>query len=49
MKPYDQLKAEMQAIQQLMVQAKKNERAGALKELKYFCKEIGFAAGMFKD
>ena len=32
MKPYDELKAEMEAIQQQMVEAKKNERANALIE-----------------
>jgi hypothetical protein len=32
MKSYDELKAEMEAIQQQMVEAKKNERANALKE-----------------
>ena len=31
---YDELKAEMEAIQQQMVEAKKNERANALKEVK---------------
>jgi hypothetical protein len=30
MKSYDELKAEMEAIQQQMVAAKKNERANAL-------------------
>ena len=34
MKSYDELKAEMEAIQQQMVEAKKNERANALKEVK---------------
>ena len=33
MKSYDELKAEMEAIQQQMVEAKKNERANALKEV----------------
>ena len=32
MKSYDELKAEMEAIQQQMVEAKKNERVNALKE-----------------
>ena len=31
-----------------MVEAKKNERANALKEVKRLGKEFGFAAGMFK-
>ena len=34
MKSYDELKAEMEAIQQQMVEAKRNERANALKEVK---------------
>ena len=44
MKSYDELKAEMEAIQQQMVEAKKNERANALKEVKHF----GITAGMLK-
>ena len=47
-KSYDELKAEMEAIQQQMVEAKKNERANALKEVKRLCKEFGFTAGMLK-
>lgn len=31
-----------------MVEAKKNERANALKEAKWPCKEFGFMAGMLK-
>jgi hypothetical protein len=31
-----------------MVEAKKNERASALKEVKHLCKEFGFTAGMLK-
>ena len=44
----DKLKAQMEAIQQQMVEAKKNERANALKEVKRLCKEFGFTAGMLK-
>jgi len=40
MKSYDELKAEMETIQQQMVEAKKNERASALKEVKRLCKEL---------
>ena len=40
MKSYDELNAEMEAIQQQMVEAKKNERAHSLKELKRLCKEL---------
>ncbi|MDU8945548.1 hypothetical protein [Ovoidimarina sediminis] len=38
----------MEAIQRKMVEAKKNERANALKEEKRLCKEFGFTAGMLK-
>ena len=31
-----------------MVEAKKNERANALKGVKRLCKEFGFTAGMLK-
>ena len=48
MKSYDELKAEMEAIQQQMVEAKKKELANALKELKRLFKEFGFTAGMLK-
>jgi hypothetical protein len=34
MKSYDELKTEMEAIQQQMVEAKKNERTNALKDVK---------------
>ena len=44
MKSYNDLKAEMEAIQQQLVEAKKN----ALKEVKRLCKKIGFTAGMLK-
>ena len=40
MKTYSQLKFEMEAIQQQMVEPKKNERANALKEVKRPCKEL---------
>ena len=49
MKSYDELKAEMKAIQQQMVEAKRNESANALKELKRLCKEFGFTFGMLKN
>ena len=47
-KSYDELKAEMETIQQQTIEAKKNERANALKEVKRPCKEFGFNAGMLK-
>ena len=49
MKSYDELKAEMETIQQQMAEAKKNERTNALKEVKRLCKEFGFPAGMLKS
>ena len=48
MKSYDELKAEMETIQQQMAEAKKSERTNALKEVKRLCKEFGFTAGMLK-
>ena len=48
MKSCDELKAEMEAIQQQMVEVNKNERAGTLKEVKRLCKEFGFTVGMPK-
>ena len=48
MKSYDELKAEMGAIHQQMIEAKKNERANALKEVKRLCKEFGFTDRMLK-
>ena len=48
MKSYDDLKAEMGSIQQQMAEAKNNERANALKEVKRLCKEFDFTAGMLK-
>jgi len=39
-KSYDELKAEMETIQQQMVEAKKNERTDALKRVKGLCKEF---------
>jgi len=48
MKSYDELKADMEAIQQQMVETNKNQRANALKEVKRLCKEFGITAGMLK-
>ena len=48
MKSYDELKAEMEAIQPKMVEAQKSECANALKEVKRLCKEFGFTASMLK-
>ena len=48
MKSYYELKAEMEANQQQMVEAKKNERSNVLKDVKRFFKEFGFTACMVK-
>ena len=48
MKLYEKLKTHTEAIQQQMFEAKKNEQAKALKEVKRLCKEFGFTAGMLK-
>lgn len=48
MKSCDELKAEMEAIQQQMVQTKKYERESVIKEVKRLCQEFGFTAGNFK-
>ena len=48
MKSYDELKSEMETIQQQMAEAKKNERTNAIKEVKRLCKEFGLTAGMVK-
>ena len=48
-KSYDELnKAEMESLQQQMVEAKKNKRANAEKGIKRHCKEFGFNVVMFK-
>ena len=38
----------MEAIQQQIVKAKKNERANALKEVERLCKKLDFTAGALK-
>ena len=48
MKSYDELKAEMETIQQQTAEAMKNERTNTLKEVKRLCKEFSFTAGMLK-
>ena len=47
MKSYDNLKAEMETIQQQMVESNKNKRSNALK-VKRLCKEFGFTARVLK-
>jgi len=48
MKSYAELKAEMDAIQQQMFGAKKNERTSELKDVKRLCKEPSVTAGIIK-
>ncbi len=48
MKFYDELKAEMEGVQQQMVEAKKNKCAEVLRTVKYLCKEFGFISRMLK-
>ena len=38
----------MEQLEGQMVQAKKHERAEALKKIKELCKEFGFTVGMLK-
>ena len=48
MKSYNELKAEMETIQQQMMKAKKSESTNALKKVKRLCKGFGFTAGVLK-
>jgi|TARA_B110000090_G_C13102433_1_gene339088 uncharacterized membrane protein (DUF106 family) len=48
MKSYDELKNEMETIQQQMAEVKKNQHTIALKKVKELCKEFGFTVGMLK-
>jgi DNA-binding protein H-NS len=48
MKSYSELKSEMDNLEAQMEQAKKRERAEALKKVKQLCKEFGFTAGMLQ-
>ena len=48
MKSYDELRAEMEVIQKMIVEAKKNKYANTLKEVKCLCRECGFFACMLK-
>ena len=49
MKSYEELKAEMEELEGKMVEAKKHERAEALKEVRNLCKTYGFTHGMLKN
>jgi DNA-binding protein H-NS len=48
MKSYSELKSEMDNLEAQMEQAKKRERAEALKKVKQLCKEFGFTARMLQ-
>ena len=48
MKTYSELKSEMDRLEAQMEEAKKRERAEALKKVKQLCKEFGFTAGMLQ-
>jgi hypothetical protein len=48
MKSYDELNAEMVAIQQKMIEVKKNECINILEVKWLLCKELGFTAGVLK-
>ena len=46
MKSYNELKTDMEDIQEQILVAKKNEPASAIKEVNRLCREFGFIAGM---
>ena len=48
MKTYSELKSEMDRLEAQMEEAKKRERAEALKKVKQLCKEFGFTAEMLQ-
>ena len=48
MKSFNELKVQMESIEQWMVEYKKNKRAVVLKEVKRSCKEFCFSAGILK-
>ena len=48
MKTYSELKSEMDRLEAQMEEAKKRERAEALKKVKQLCKEFGLTAGMLQ-
>lgn len=48
MESFDELKGEMETIQQQMAEAKKNERTNVLNEVKRLCKEFVFTARTLK-
>ena len=48
MKSYDELKAEMENLQQQMVEAKQKERKAVIKQVRNLCKEFKITAGHLK-
>jgi uncharacterized protein YaaN involved in tellurite resistance len=48
-KSYDELKAEMEALEKEMALAKQVKRKASLKLVKQLCKEFGFTHSMLKD
>ena len=48
MKSYDELKAEMENLQQQMVEAKQKERKAVIKQVRKLCKEFKITAGHLK-
>ena len=48
MTTYIELKSEMDRLEAQMEEAKKRERAEALKKVKQLCKEFGLTAGMLQ-
>ena len=48
MRSFEELKFKMEVIKQQMVEAKKNECANVLKEVKRPCKDFSFTDGMLK-
>ena len=47
-KSFKELKAQMESIEQWMVEYKKNKRADVFKEVKRPCKEFCFSTGILK-
>ena len=49
MKSYDELKTEIETIQQLTGEAKNSEQSNTFKEVKRIFREYGFSSGMLKS
>ena len=48
MKSYVELKAEIDAIQQQIIETKKNARTNILRRVKLFCKDLSYTAIILK-